>query len=258
MKDMIAICPSCHADVHDRGLALSDERIREWKAIVRGASRTCFIYVEPGKPCTLRLGTILFRSKPKTPLQATIFEPSPGVRLMFRAAAGKFMQLNLKISDPSGEGLLDIADGHIEYHASSPAVFTCTTTRCCLTVPAATEYIPAWVLDAVHSHPHPITDVIRKEKGREVVDLIDLQARGPGYLQVRGVFAGPDRAIVINRGFLFTSAEGGLVGWAGYNESRGDGAAQIDKLPTVEFEEPLTGGLLDQWCRAVGDPAGRG
>jgi hypothetical protein len=48
---MIAVCPTCHDEIHHGRLPISDETLYKWKSIERSASSmdTAYLTVEPGR-----------------------------------------------------------------------------------------------------------------------------------------------------------------------------------------------------------------
>jgi hypothetical protein len=141
---MIAICPSCHDQVHRSDLGIDDETLYRWKQLVREPVQTDHVYVEPGEESKLLLGSIAFTGDGTG---VRVFELRPNSRVSFDLIDGRLMNLNLNVATPSGDELLRVVDGHITHQVDDRLSYKRRTGRCRLEAPISDDFIPMWALE---------------------------------------------------------------------------------------------------------------
>jgi hypothetical protein len=74
--DMIAVCPSCHDEIHNGKLKISDDDLYTWKQVERKptSEHRAHIYVEPAQPARLLTGSLTIET---TNANLIVFELYP-------------------------------------------------------------------------------------------------------------------------------------------------------------------------------------
>jgi hypothetical protein len=190
-EHMIAICSSCH-DAVDRGhLQISDEELYRWKGIDRrSALATAHIFVEPGDAPGLLLGSLVAKGESGL----VVFDFAEHHQLSFAVRDGDIILLNVKISDPTGNPLLDVVDGYIRQRSPSVELHTRPGA---ITVPSGgilSPFVPEWV---------------RRSQLREdrfyagfPLPLLALRVIDQGLVHVQGLWLDNDRGVAITPGRL--------------------------------------------------------
>jgi hypothetical protein len=191
-RDMIAVCPSCHDAIHHGTLSISDQVLYRWKKLARpdGTVRD-HLYVEPGRPVKLLLGSIAVSCQQ----EAIVFELSSHNRLKFRILGGDILLLDLRVSSLSGREVLWVVDNHIR-HESDPAIaYEQVPGHLRVRAPATPEYIPIWGLQKMRiREPTYASD--------NLVTLLELEVLEPGLVSVQGLWAEDARCVLITRKHL--------------------------------------------------------
>jgi hypothetical protein len=186
-EHMIALCAACHDSV-DRGqLQISDEALYRWKGIDRrGASHTGHIFVEPGGAPRLLLGSITLQGNSGI----VVFDFSKRQRLSFAVRDSEIMLLNVKISDPAGNLLLDVVDGYVRKREPSIEL---RTRPGAVEVPVEfdSQLIPGWVRAAL----------LREDDryGEYPLSLLAMEVIDRGLVRVEGLWLDTYNGVVITR-----------------------------------------------------------
>jgi hypothetical protein len=219
--DMIAVCPSCHAEVHRGTLSVDDETIRYWKSIRRPSIPRAqdHLYIERGGSCTVMLGSLYATNGPENPDGIIVFELSQSNRMSFRVVEGDIFFLNLTVADTAGHEIVRVTDNHLSRAVMEPIRLDRRTGKYQITAPATNEYIPSWVVAQFEKGNRP--QELHRD-GR--FTLLDLEVVDRGVVKIQGVWVEGDRAIVIQRQSISICAPrfGGFVHVMGYGEHRGD------------------------------------
>jgi hypothetical protein len=110
-EHLIAVCPSCHDEIHYGKLTISDETIYDWKAIKRESVNRDHLYIEPAATSKMLLGSLAVTGDSGF----TVFELTKSNRLTFRMVDEEIFLLNLSISDLKGNELLKVSENHVKY-----------------------------------------------------------------------------------------------------------------------------------------------
>jgi hypothetical protein len=193
---MIAICAACHDSVDRGDLQISDNALYRWKGIDRNsATNIGHIYVEPGAAPKLLLGSIAAQGDSGL----IVFESSKQQRLSFVVRDGEIMLLNLKISSPDGNLLLDVVDGYVRRREPS---IEYRTRPGAVEVPAGLDssFIPGWVR----------ASLLREDDryGDEPMPLLALEVIDRGLVRVQGLWLDKYRGLIITHNRLSFVARG--------------------------------------------------
>lgn len=184
---MIAICPACH-DCVDRGdLRIPDETLYKWKGIDRrSAQKTGHIFVEPGEPPRLLLGSMTFRGDSGL----VLFDFGEMHRLAFAVHDSDIMLLNLKLSKRDGSPLLDVVDGYVRLRDSSIELRT-RPGKVYVRGGINSEYVPDWAR----------MQLIREDELNRMIKLplLDIEVVAPGLVRVQGIWMKEDGGVMIRR-----------------------------------------------------------
>jgi hypothetical protein len=187
---MIAICPSCHDAVHHGPLVIDDDTVYRWKGIKREAEpRRDHVYVEPGGPPRLLLGTIAVTGDDGL----VVFQLGPTNTLSFRVEDEDLLMLNLGVTDTAGQDLLRVTDNHVRQIDSETITYERVPGHVRVTAELGPEIVPTWAIDRLRKfEPDYGTD--------ESVVVLDLEVLEPGLVGVQGIWTvGDDRVIIITK-----------------------------------------------------------
>jgi hypothetical protein len=141
---MIAICPSCHDAVHHGPLVIDDDTVYRWKGIKREAEpRRDHVYVEPGGPPRLLLGTIAVTGDDGL----VVFQLGPTNTLSFRVEDEDLLMLNLGVTDTAGRDLLRVTDNHVRQIDSETITYERVPGHVRVTAELGPEIVPTWAID---------------------------------------------------------------------------------------------------------------
>jgi hypothetical protein len=171
-KEMIVLCPTCHAQAHSGALRIPETTIRLWKLTTRKPADRGHLYVEPGTGCYFRLGSIDFANGPSNSGAGTVFQLSPQNKLALRVLDGDIMLVGLLISDVTGRVLVNIVENNFRVECQPPITFERRTGKLRITVPSDGTVVPTWVV----------------QKYRESKESEELLESGSIWMSERGAF----------------------------------------------------------------------
>jgi hypothetical protein len=184
VEHMIAVCASCHDSV-DRGeLIISDNEIYSWKRIVRTGPRVGHVFIEPAsEPPRILLGTISVKGDNGL----VVFDFALRHRLSFAVRDGDIMLLNLRISSPAGETLVDVVDGYVRTRKQS-IVLKSRAGQIMIPAGFHSDVIPEWVR----------AKLIKEDLlyGIEGMPLLQIRVVRPGLVRVNGIWCDEDTAVI--------------------------------------------------------------
>lgn len=191
-EHMVAVCPTCHDAIHhNRTLPFDDLTLYRWKGIKPTDEQVAraHIYIQPSRDSRLLIGAIdLHTSSDKL----EVFDLSPKNRLSFRIRDGEIMELDCRLADQNGVEVVRVTNSHVKVErreGGAGVEFYQTTGHVRVTVPATTEYLPAWLLNQIEESKQEILI-----DGRIVA--LDINVLEPGYAQVQGCWATDEHAYV--------------------------------------------------------------
>jgi len=185
-KHMIAVCPSCHDEIHHGQLHIDDDTVYRWKHVPGRPSRRDHIYVEPGRSPKVFAGTMAFTGT----TGITIFEVGDGNVVNFRLEDGDIMMLNVLVSTPGGRELLRVVDGHVRHQAADPVNYERVQGHVRLTAPTTDEFVPRWALDQLREEEPGFG-----ASGR--MPLLDIEVLEPALIRIQGMWSAPREAVAI-------------------------------------------------------------
>lgn len=187
-RHMIALCAACHDSVDRGSLHISDEDLYRWKGIPRDVGSTAHLYVEPGKPPRMLLGSIAVRGDSGL----VVFDFANHHRLSFTVSDGEIMLLNAKLSNLQGRTLLDVVDGYVRQRAAELQMLTRPGR---VHIPASPQSaLPGWALVSLQRGDPP--------GGSADPALLDLEVLEPGLVRVQGIWMDKDKGVVITHSRL--------------------------------------------------------
>jgi SEC-C motif/HNH endonuclease len=187
-KHMIALCPACHDAVHNGPLVIDDDTIYRWKGIKRDAGpRRDHVYVEPGGPPKLLLGTIAVTGDDGV----VVFELGETNTLSFRVEDEDLLMLNLGVTDTAGRELLRVTDNHVRQIRPEAITYERVPGHLRVTAKLSPEIVPTWAVDRLRE--------LEPDYGNDdSVVLLDLEVLEPGLVRVQGIWArGDDRVVIV-------------------------------------------------------------
>ncbi|MEK6325422.1 MAG: HNH endonuclease signature motif containing protein [Acidobacteriota bacterium] len=188
-QHMIAVCPSCHDAIHHGAIPIDDAVLYQWKNISRSSGPIrSHIYVEPGAPAKLLLGTIAVTA----PNRALVFQLSPFNRLKFSIIDIDILLIDLAVATLSGHEVLRVTDNYVRHDPRSDVEFLHVPGSISVSVPCTDEFIPDWAVRHMQ-----IQEPMFGQKGR--MTALAISVLKPGLARVEGVWALDDRAVVITR-----------------------------------------------------------
>jgi hypothetical protein len=196
---MIAVCPACHDAIHHGALAISDETLLDWKGQRRAdRQRTGHIYIEPSSQRRLLLGSIAVTADSR----AAVFSLSPDSNVGLSIEDDEIVLLDLRLCSARGVEIMRVArSGHYKAAHHPDVSFDQRPGAFRVTVPCSPEFIPNWLIWAIHAENEVFI--------REPVTMIAVEVVEPGIARVEGIWVVGSRAIVVTKTELKFYAEGG-------------------------------------------------
>ncbi|MFN7055090.1 HNH endonuclease signature motif containing protein [Hyphomonas sp.] len=193
-EHMIAVCPSCHDDIHHGILKLTDEDLYEWRGIRRSDARNIAqLFVEPSTEIKLLAGTICLKSQNSG---LTVFEFSNRNLLSFLILDGDILRVNARVADRSGRELVRVMDNVARTSFPKLVDFEQRAGRVRVSISDTSDFVPDWVVSKIrHYEPAYCKD--------GMMVMFDLEVVRPGVVRVRGCWPAPDRAVVISDEALY-------------------------------------------------------
>jgi hypothetical protein len=191
-KHMIAVCHACHDAIHHGALRISDETVYSWKQ-ARGMHHetTTHLYVEPGTPTKLLLGSISISAMDK----AIIFTLSPAHTLSFEIADSDILLLDLQLGRLDGQELARVVKGYVRPAGDPHAAVSHVPGHIRVELPTGSGFVPEWFLDKMRLHEPDFA-------ANGSIVALDLHVVGPGRVRVQGVWPLPDKVIAITESSL--------------------------------------------------------
>ncbi len=185
---MIAVCPSCHDEIHYGKLGMDDSTLYAWKGMKRHSpDPIAQLFVEPSNVIRIRTGDLEIATSSG---ELTIFELSNRSALSFRIMDSDLLRLSCRLHGKHGKDILRIVDNVVRVHKDKNINFTFRSGRATISVPVAEQYIPRWVVSSMrHRHPNFCRGLR--------VDILDVHVLTPGIVQLSGIWCDDKNAIVI-------------------------------------------------------------
>lgn len=185
---MIAVCPSCHDEIHYGKLGMDDATLYAWKGIKRDATeQIAQLFVEPSNKVRVRVGELEIATSVG---QVTVFELSNRSRLSFRILDGDLLRISCWLYDKHGKEILRVVDNVVRVRKDKNIDVRFRSGRAAISVPNTAQYIPPWMVESMR---HQIPDFCSGPR----VGILDIHVLTPGIVQLRGIWADDKNAIVI-------------------------------------------------------------
>ncbi len=181
---MVALCATCHDHVDRGDLHISDDDLYHWKGIPRVTRPTAHLFVEPGPPPALLLGSICCRGDSGL----TVFDLSGSLRLGFVVRDSDIMLLALRVSDLEDNLIVEVVDGYVR--SQDPRIELehrpgRVTARRVSTV----KVMPTWA---------KLSLLAADARCRvEELPVLDLHVLEPGLVRIQGIWMERDKGVVI-------------------------------------------------------------
>jgi hypothetical protein len=188
-KDMIAVCPTCHEEIHHGRLGISDETLYEWKKLRRTEQQfhTDQLSPEPSPRLQIICGSVCLMT---TNTELIAFELTNSNRLSFRVEDGDLLLVNLQIESRRGSLVLKVTDNRVRVSKDESVTFERRQGRVLVTAPASDLYVSPGTLAAMRAvEPDFAAD------GR--LTILDAEVVAPGAVRVLGIWEARNGAIVI-------------------------------------------------------------
>jgi hypothetical protein len=184
---MIAICPTCHDDVHHGALKIDDAKLYTWKNIRRTSNEhRDHIYVEPAHQPKILLGSIAIQSENS---EQIVFQLSNENRFTFRVAEEDILLVDSRIKRLDGREVLRVAYNHVRTRKDANVLFDRRPGKMVISVPATESYIPAWIIEKMRSYEPNFAS-----SGRVIA--LGLEVEAPGLLRVQGLWLAPEGSFI--------------------------------------------------------------
>lgn len=209
---MIAVCPTCHDDIHHGAITLSDETIYRWKEIIRlGDEIRGQLYIEPGGFTKLLTGTIAIVA----PLYLAVFYLSSNNYLRFDIKDDNLLFLNLRMYSYKRKEVLRVTYNHLRLNINPLIEYKEVKGNIQITVPATPDYIPSWVIDLMLlRYPQFVAS--------NRVTVLSMEVVKPGVVRIQGVWAESEEAVVITKeNFVFLRSSQQSISFEGDGEDSG-------------------------------------
>ncbi|MFS8601161.1 HNH endonuclease [Priestia megaterium] len=196
---MIAICPSCHDEVHFGKLKIDDKTVYDWKAIKRKSTNRDQLFIEPNYESKLLIGSIAVTGQQGV----TVFELTKNNKLSYSLVDEDIFLMNLNISNLEGEEVIKVIQNHVKYTDDESIKFERRPGRFKVTTTKPLEFIPLWSVKEMLEMNPPY----KLENG--VLTIIDLEVVAPGEVKAKGIWTELERVILITDKTLSFISPGG-------------------------------------------------
>jgi len=192
---MIALCPSCHDDVHRGQLKIPDETLYLWKQKkVNNKQKCSYLHIEPSTDLKLLTGSVSIKP---TQNKQLIFELANGSNLALRVLNNKRLQINATIYDQEKCEILKVTENHVDVEKEGVELKQ-RKGRIQITVETKRNYIPEWVIFQMRKFQ-------RKDFGKsDRIKILDIEVIKPGFIKIEGIWANNEKAVIItNKELIF-------------------------------------------------------
>jgi hypothetical protein len=189
LKHMIAICPSCHDDIHYGKLSITDASLYSWKTQKAPKTHRDLLHIDPQEAPRLLLGSIAAAGDKRVVLWAL----SPQNQLSFAIEGDDLMLLNLRITTRMGDEVIRITDNRVKH--SNTVTYERRTGRIRITVPNTVDFLPIWALTQMRQ-------LSQNYASDGKLTLLDLEVLDAGLVQVQGIWSEKGNAIVVTQSHL--------------------------------------------------------
>ncbi len=221
---MIAICPTCHDQVHHGELRVPDSTLRRWKRIVRtDLQKRGHLYVEPSTDAKLMLGTIAVAGH-----QGIVaFSLSPGNEVRLRLVDDDIVLLSLSVSDSRGREVVRMRGGHVKILVDDEDIeFAQAPGHIRVTAPKTPRYLPGWL-------DRRMEDTSLWPDDR--ITLVELEVVAPGVVKVWGVWTHDGNALVLTDWCLYWTQ------WSPQQYAAKGLTAAPGEYVEIRLDRPVTG-----------------
>jgi hypothetical protein len=219
---MIAICPSCHDDVHYGELAIDDATLYRWKSQKAPRTNRDLLHVDPNESPRLLLGSLTATGDKGL----IVWKLSANNQLSFRIEDDDLMLLNLRITTRAGAEVIRIKDNRVKH--SDKVNYERRTGRIQITTPISSEFLPIWALTQLR-------ELEKNYAADGKLTLLDLEVKDAGLVQVQGIWTEGGQAIVITLAHLCFCRPGQIMPVALCGQ---------DTRTTLRYTGPITKALF--------------
>jgi hypothetical protein len=210
-QHMIAVCPTCHDEIH-RGGGISDKTLYQWKKLVRNATDiTGHIYVEPSTEIRVLTGSMCVTTDNA---EAIVFTLSNTNKFRFKIRGdGDIFLASCTIRDLSGAYLVRVFDNHFKIKNDRMLTVDQRPGKIRVMVCDAENYLPSWTLKIIRkSQP----EFVRNNR----IVVLDIEVIRPGVVRLQGVFVADDAVLAITEEtvFIMRPEINGMVAFVGGGE----------------------------------------
>lgn len=187
-KHMIAVCPTCHDQIHHGDLSITDETVYRWKELIRlGDAHRGHLYIEPSGINKVLTDSVAFMA----PLNIAVFHMSDKNYLRFDVDENLLFLDLLMYTYKRGE-VLRVKNNHLRLDINPSVEYKEVNGHIQVTVPATPDYIPPRVVERmIKEDPSFVID------GKVVV--LSLEVIEAGLVKIQGVWSESDRAFVFTK-----------------------------------------------------------
>ncbi len=183
-ESMVAICPACHDQV-DRGeLRITDAETLAWKELRREEQQSGHVYIEPGDPVELLLGTLSVRGRDGL----FVLDIDEGNQLSFVVEDGDLLFLHGILTSYSGEPLVRIIGNHVK-PIGPDVLLKRRTGRLLLNVRDRSTIVPGWARYGL--------SLTEPKRSLRRMPLLELTVVGPGRVRVKGIWMSTATGVMI-------------------------------------------------------------
>lgn len=179
---MIALCPSCHDEIHHGTMTVSDADLLRWKTLPRSGEAAAHFFVKPQTADSEHAAFVVIGNQPVSGYEAvsafTLGNQHLEIDLLKDQST---FVVAFRLDDLDGARAIWADRSHVFW---DPSLVTVDSRTGKLHVWGDSErFWPAWYRDFLKSRGHPVA---------ERVPLEEFEISAPGEFRVSGVWASPD------------------------------------------------------------------
>lgn len=217
-QHLIALCPTCHDAAHHGSLKLDDAMLYHWKTLPRAKPMRDVFQIETGPQPIFFVADSAVCTRSAV---ANVIDFTETSRVIFRIDEDDFFLVNLSISTPGGDPLLQVKDnrvlhspGEFLHYQSRPGRIQVSTTdveRC----------VPKWLREQVarfdHSHAWNGAPA-GTDHFSPPFTLLDIEVVAPSQVRMRGAICSPTCALFVRGNQIYFASPAGCSGVSGFGQ----------------------------------------
>lgn len=218
-EDMIAICPTCHSYVHHGTLEITDEKLYEWKSIIRNpvsTEKTDRMHIDRSIESSMIVGPLTFKSN----IGAIPFRMLDQI-IEYTIEKNDLYFLNICLKRLDGTEFFTATHNVIVSNLPNEVSYEYYDSKAVIKADIKDGFLPDWAINEIRKFD--------KNFAQNEITVLDIEVISPGTVKISNlVMVDGDAALVVNNGEIYYVVLGTIRPWI-FTETFG-------KIPFLETE----------------------